>query len=206
MRRKTCIIIGNGELLHDLSAQIDAADYVLRFNRPKTFGGWSGQRTDRLMMCNSGKPMQQMLADAGFLNSDFVKNTRDIVFTYHPAIMQDYFKKPFVTSRLFYGRKLDWTHEGIDILGSRGKTVTILPSEFYLNACKEINISGKMLYRMFPSTGYLGIWDFLQRLRPDEWQIKLCGFNWQGWKQHNWEAERKWVKAKISNCMLSIIE
>jgi hypothetical protein len=206
MQRKTCIIIGNGDLPRDLSAQINATDYVLRFNRPRALGGWSGNRTNRLMICNSGKPMQLMLKDTGFLNSDFIKNTRDIVFVYHPAIMRRYFKKPLMTSRLFHGRKVDWTYEGIDILGRKGKPATVLPPEFYLAACREIGISGDTLYRQFPSTGYLGIWDLLQQLPPDEWQIKLCGFNWQGWKRHNWERERNWIAAKINNCTLSIIE
>lgn len=206
MKHKTCIIVGNGNLPRDLSAQIDKADYVLRFNRPRALDGWSGTRTDRLMMCNTGKPMQLMLKDKGFLSSEFLHNTREIVFAYHPVIMRNFFKKPLLTSRLLNGRKVDWTYEGIDILGRKEKPVMVLPPQFYLRASAEIGISGAILYQQFPSTGYLGIWDCLQSLPTDQWRIKLCGFNWQGWKRHNWQEERKWIMAKISVCMLSIIE
>jgi len=141
MQRKTCIIIGNRDLPRDFSTQINAADYVLRFNRPRALGGWSRKHTDRLMICNSDKPMQLILKDADFLNSDFIKNTCDIVFVYHPAIMRRYFKKTLMTSRLFHGRKVEWTYEGIDILGRSGKPATVLLPEFYLAACREIGIS-----------------------------------------------------------------
>jgi len=206
MKQKLCIIIGNGDLPRDLSAQINSADYVLRFNRPRHLNGWSGTRTDRLMLCNSGKPMQALLRDHAFLSSQFVNSAGDIVLVYHPAIMRAYFKKPFVTSRILHGRKVDWTTEAIDLLGQQGKPVTVMPSSFYLKACEAIGISGPALYQQFPSTGYLGIQAMLQSLPAQDWQIKLCGFSWQGWKGHNWENERKWVAKKITDCMLTMIE
>jgi len=209
MSRKNCFIIGNGALPKDLSVSINAADYVLRFNEPPIFAGgqgWSGVKTDCLMLCNSGKPMQLKLAAQEFLLSPFLQAAQELVLVYHPSIIRRFFSQPLITARLIHGRKRDWTWEAIEKLGSLGKKITILPPQFYLQACAELGIDSADLSKIFPSTGYLGVWQMLQQCPPDEWLITLVGFSWQGWKRHDWQREEKWMRSRVKSGRLSFIE
>jgi len=236
MLRKNCFIIGNGTLPCDLSGAINAADYVLRFNDPPIFAGsgWSGIKTDGLMLCNSGKPMQlklkqfsqnenwlsnknydknesleresDALAGRDFLHSPFLQAAQEVILVYHPEIIRHFFKHPRITSRLIYGRKRDWTWEAIEKLGAFGKKVSILPPQFYLQACAELGFKREALRKVFPSTGYLGIWQMLQQCPSDTWSITLAGFSWQGWKRHDWQREEDWVRSRVRAGHLSLIE
>jgi len=209
MGRKNCFIIGNGALPYDLCASIDKADYVLRFNEPSLEAGgrgWSGVRSDCLMLCNSGKPMQLKLASQQFLHSPFLQAAGEVILVYHPAIIRRFFKSPLITSRLLHGRKRDWTWEVIEKIGILGKKITILPPQFYLQACSALGIEAEQMKTLFPSTGYLGIRYILQKFSFDEWNITLTGFSWQGWKRHAWQREEDWVRARIEEGQLNFIE
>lgn len=196
--KKRLVVVGNADLPRDFSKLIDSADYVLRFNHPRLLNGWSGTKTSCLMMCNSGKPMQEKLKDQSFVDNQFFQAAQLITLVYHPDIMKAYFKQPYLTSRLLKHRRLDWTNQAIKVFGGLGKDIVIKSAQFYLSACAEIGIKGEGLKQWFPSTGYLGIWDCLQRFNLDEWDIFICGFTWQGWKHHAWSAEEQWVRARIA--------
>lgn len=204
--KKRLVIVGNGDMAHDLGASIDAADEVWRFNEPRDLAGKSGSKITKLFLCNSGKPMQSKLNNLAYLNSPFLKAVCNITFVYHPAIMRHYFKKPFFTARLLRKRKVDWTMEGIDVLGQLGKMVTIMPSQFYLAACNDIAIRDDDLYKKFPSTGYLALWMAIHDRSFQGWDVKLCGFGFEGWKRHQWDYEKEWVSARIQEGLLSFFE
>lgn len=204
--RKTCVIVGNGDLSRDFSVDIDNADYVIRFNEPRLLDGWSGVKTDCLMLVNSSKAMQTKLYDSAFIVSPFFENADELVFVYHPQILRRYFKRPFIASRVFKRRKVDWTREAIDILGGSGKMITILPPQFYLAACRDIGIEGEKLYQQFPSTGYLGIWRALREFWPAEWQINIVGFGFEGWRRHNWNDERLWVMKRVKEGVIDFFK
>ena len=196
-QKRRLIVVGNADLPRDLSEEIDSADYVLRFNRPRLLDGWSGTKTSCLMMCNSGKPMQQKLKDHSFLEYKFFKQAELITLVYHPYIMKTYFARPRLSSQLLKHRRLDWTEKAIKVFGGASKDVVIKSAQFYLEACAEIGIEGNKLKEWFPSTGYLGIWDCLKQFDLAEWEIYICGFTWQGWKHHAWSTEEKWVRERI---------
>jgi hypothetical protein len=52
------------------------------------------------------------------------------------------------------------------------------------------------MQKLFPSTGFLGVRYALERFPAPEWGVELRGFNWTGWKRHDWEREKNWVKRK----------
>jgi len=167
--------------------------------------GWSGTKTDCLMLCNSGKPMQLKLASDDFLHSSYLQAARELILVYHPSIIRRFFKRPLITSRLLHGRKRDWTWDCIEKLGNRGKKITILPPQFYLQSCSELGITETDLKKIFPSTGYLGIQYMLLQCPQDEWTITLTGFSWQGWKRHAWGQEEEWVRKQIADGRLNFI-
>ncbi|WP_244642357.1 hypothetical protein [Phyllobacterium sp. 628] len=198
-------IVGNGPIAADLSAAIDASDFVVRFNEPKCSIGMSGTRTDILFMCNAGKPMQRRLSDPLFLQSPILQAAEQVILAYHPHIIARYFPKPNPLSQI-KGRRSDWTMETVKALGAVGKANTILPVQFYLNGCRELGLPEAQMGKVFPSTGYFGIYYVLNHKQFANWDISVCGFSWQGWKRHAWADEQQWVKSKVETGRLIVID
>ena len=199
------MVVGNGPLSRDFSAEVDSADFVIRFNEPKQGVGLSGTRTDRLYMANSGKPMQRRLNDPALIGSPIFRAAREIVLAYHPQIIARYFRKPNALSRLG-GRRADWTAAAISRFGGAGKEIRIMPPQFYLAGCRELGIPEDRLHEVFPSTGFFGIWNELETHPGDAWMVELCGFTWAGWRRHAWGDERSWIEGKVAEGRIVLID
>ncbi|ELT49903.1 glycosyltransferase family 29 protein [Brucella sp. ZJ1_1] len=203
--KKTLIIVGNAPLPRDLSAEVDAADFVVRFNEPKQSIGMSGTRTDLLMLATSSKPMQRRLRDPGFVQTPTFKAAKEVMLAYHPSIIRKYHPRPNFLSRL-KGRRGDWTMQTIEVVGSAGKEIRIMPPQFYLAGCKELGVTEENISKVFPSTGFFGIWYMLEKCPQESWDVKICGFTWEGWKRHTWGDERSWVEQKVKSGRISLIQ
>lgn len=201
--KKTLVLVGNAPLGSDLSQSIDNADYVVRFNDAQHPVGQSGTKTDLLMVAATSKHMQRRLQEPDFMQSPVFKAAQEILLPYHPSIIAKYHPQPNILSRL-KGRRADWTHQTIDIIGEY-KDIHIMSPQFYMQACAELGIAEKDMKRLFPSTGFLGIWHMLQTHDAGEWDIRICGFTWEGWKRHAWDAERQWIEQKIQEGRLSFL-
>jgi hypothetical protein len=203
--RKRLMVVGNGPLSRDFSAEVESADFVIRFNEPKQGKGLSGTRTDRLYMANSGKPMQRRLNDPDLIRSPIFLSAREIVLAYHPQIIARYFRKPNVLAWLG-GRRADWTAASIAKFGGAGKEIRIMPPQFYLAGCRELSIPEERMNEVFPSTGFFGIWHELRTRPAEEWVVELCGFTWAGWRRHTWGDERKWISDRVAEGRIVLID
>jgi hypothetical protein len=204
LARKTAVIIGNGTLHRDLSGVVGSAEFVMRFNEPNLSGGMSGTRTDMLMLAASSKVMQRRLIDPAFLESTVFKAVKEVMLVYHPSIIRTYHPKPNILSRL-KGRKADWTMQAIELIGGAGKEIRIMPPQFYIHGCAVLGMTDPRMHEVFPSTGFLGICYVLSNFPEAEWQVKLCGFTWEGWKRHAWQEERHWVEDRIASGSLGML-
>ena len=202
-RKKQIYVVGNGPIGEDMSAAVDAADFVLRFNEPKEAIGLSGTRTDWLFISNAGKPMQRRLATPSYAQSPIVQAASRVFLVNHPDIIRKYHRKPNVLSRL-KGRRADWTLASIEMFGRAGKEVVILPPDFYDGGCQELEIPVAQRSSVFPSTGYFGIRYLLRAFDMDEWRVDLCGFTWEGWRRHAWGDERRWVENLVEQGVLTV--
>ncbi|MGU3576183.1 hypothetical protein ACLBWZ_11650 [Brucellaceae bacterium C25G] len=201
--KKTLVLVGNAPLTADLSDKIDNADYVVRFNdanHPRQLGG---TKTDLLMVAATSKHMQKRLQEPDFIELPVFKAAQEIMLPLHPSIIEKYHPKPNILSRL-KGRRADWTHQTVDIIGLY-KDIRIMSPQFYMQACAELGIAEKDMKKLFPSTGFLGIWHILQTRNVNEWDVRICGFTWEGWKRHAWDAERQWIEQKINKGRLSFL-
>lgn len=203
--KKQLFIIGNAPLARDLSSEVDAADFVLRFNEPKQSIGMSGTRTDLLMLATSGKPAQRRANDPGFVLTPTFKAAKEVMFAYHPSVIRLYHPKPNFLSRL-KGQRDDWTMQTIEIVGAAGKEIRIMPPQFYFDGCRELGVAEENLSKVFPSTGFFGIWHMMGKCPAESWDIKLCGFTWQGWKKHAWADERSWVERHVKTGRIIMAE
>lgn len=204
MPRKTAIIIGNGHLSQDLSALVDSADFAVRFNEPKESIGRSGTRTDLLFLATSSKSMQRRLNDPGFLTSPTFRAAKAVALVYHPSIIRTYHPKPNLLSRL-KGRRSDWTAQTIEQVGVTGKEIRIMPPDFYKEGCAALGLSEADMHKVFPSTGFFGIFYCTTQFPVEQWDIRICGFSFEGWKRHAWSAERQWIEAAIAGGRLGMI-
>ncbi|NLS20156.1 hypothetical protein HGP16_26845 [Rhizobium sp. P40RR-XXII] len=204
MARKTAIIIGNGKLERDLSGIVDDAQFVMRFNEPNLAGGMSGERTDMIMLVASSKTLYRRLIDPDFLDNAALKAVKVLMLAYHPNIIRKYHPRPNIFQRL-QGRRADWTMQAIERMGKAGKEIRIMPPQTYIDGCNELGISRPRMRDVFPSTGFLGICYTLANFPASEWDVKLCGFSWEGWKRHDWQNERVWVENKIANGRVSLL-
>lgn len=200
---KEVFIVGNGPLPHDLSERVDAAAHVVRFNEPKASIGWSGTRTDWLFINNSGKPMQRRILNPEYAHSPIVRAADFVFFAYHPMTIRNYLIKPNILSRLS-GRKADWTPAALDMFGRSGKKIVILPPSYYEEGCDMLAIPEQERRTVFPTTGFFGIRYTLERFVGGEWDIHICGFSWEGWKRHAWNAERDWLVRQVEERKLTL--
>lgn len=202
--RKTVIIIGNGALERDISGIVNDAQFVMRFNEPNLTGGMSGERTDMIMLAASSKILYRRLVDPGFFDNAALKAAKVLMLAYHPEIIRQYHPRTNIFQRL-RGRRADWTMQAIELLGHAGKEIRIMPPQTYMEGCVELGIAGPQMRKVFPSTGFLGIGYALAHFPVSEWDIKLCGFSWEGWKRHDWRAEHGWVEDKVTEGRISLI-
>ena len=201
--RRRMVIVGNGPVPCEMSAYVDSADTVMRFNEPKESAGMTGLRTDILFVCNSGKPMQRRLLNPDYLELPTFKAAREVIFPYHPLIIKRYFIKPNPLSWL-KGRRADFTFKALRVLGGAGKTILILPPQFYEEGCRELGLDKAAMKKVFPSTGYFGIRYALQHFPAPAWNIEICGFSWEGWSRHAWLDERRWVSERLGNDLVML--
>lgn len=201
--KKSLAIVGNAPLGCDLSNEINSTDYVVRFNDATQAIEMGGTKTDLLMVAATSKPMQKRLQEPEFIKSPIFEAAQEIMLPYHPSIVEQYHPKPNILSRL-KGRRADWTHQTIDIIG-KYKDIRVMSPQFYMRACADLGIAEKDMSKIFPSTGFLGIWYMLQTHDTDEWDIRICGFTWEGWKRHAWDAERQWIEQKINEGHLGFL-
>lgn len=203
--KKRMIIVGNAPLPHRRAERIDGADFVMRFNEPSQDASVIGTRTDLLLLATSSKAMRRWLSGPDYLNSPIVRNTPEILCPLHPAIIRRYHPQPNFLSRL-RGRRADWTVAAIETFGQCGKKVSVLPAQDYLAACDALAIPEPQRRRVFPSTGFIGIWLALRDFAAEAWEIELCGFAWQGWKRHAWEVEQLWITRQVEEGRLTLQE
>ncbi len=204
MARKIAIIVGNGKLERNVSGIVDGAQFVMRFNEPNLAGGMSGEHTDMVMLAASSKVLYRRLIAPGFLDNAALKAAKVLMLAYHPDIIRRYHPRPNIFQRL-QGRRADWTMEAIDVMGRAGKEIRIMPPQTYNDGCSELHIAGPQMRKVFPSTGFLGICYTLANFPASEWDVKLCGFSWEGWKRHDWQNEHAWVRNKIASDRISLL-
>lgn len=194
--RRRLAIVGNGPLAAGARDRIETADAVIRFNDPVHSPALAGSRTDILFLVNSGKSMQRRLQDAAFFTSPFFLAAREIILPYDPEVIRKYHPKPNPLSRL-KGRRADWTEQSRTKFEQAGKQVSVLPASFYAESCEALGIAEADRRRVFPSTGFLGIRYGRLNFPEPEWSLEIFGFSWEGWKRHDWPAERAWVDSHV---------
>jgi len=189
-------VVGNGPVEARLFDLIERTDFVVRFNAPPPAHEYRGMRTDRLVIANSAKQTQELLASPAYLEGPVFSGARSFLLPHHPDIIRRHMPKPTPWSWL-KGRRADLTAVCERAMRPTGKPVEILDPATYVEACEQLDIPAARRRSMFPSSGMLAIVHALRRSPADDTRIHLFGFGFAGWKRHDWPAERRFVEDLI---------
>jgi hypothetical protein len=195
-------IIGNGKIAPSLCTLANEADYIVRFNQPGPESFGAEPRTDLLVISNSSKQTKALLHNPSYLNGPIFQSANALLFPYSPEIIAKFMPKPNPLSAL-KGARADLTGLCTQAAKSAGKKHQILDSQIYLNTCAALAIQNKDLRKSFPSSGIITI-HYLTNNYSSETQIEAYGFGFQGWKRHNWSAEKAYVERLIQAGRLTL--
>ncbi|MBB6483851.1 hypothetical protein [Rhizobium lusitanum] len=176
----------------------------MRFDEPTASAGMSGSRTDILVLGAVGGTTQRGSAALSFLESTAFKAAEKIVLACHPESV----RKPRRRLRSLSPRERragDWVKRTIELVGTAGKEVRIMPPQFYIDGYAELGVTGCRMHQASVSAGFFGIRYALSTLPACEWEVKLCGFSWEGATRHSWPDERRWVSDKIASGRISML-
>ena len=192
------LIIGNAPIDERIAELVDGADHVVRFNRTRGFGGASGSRTDELWLINHGGQMAEWLAEDTLTALPAVAVARTIVL---PVPMLPGHLSAVQARRRERDRRetvdpdrVNHLSEAQRRLENDGRTVTRVSASEYGAARRALAASSGTSGPCHPSTGFIAIHRTLTRAGagPTE-RVTLCGFTFEGWRGHSWDAERRWV-------------
>ncbi len=186
-------IVGNGPVSASYFDRIQNSDWVVRFNQPPKTHHYAGMKTDSLVISNSSKQTQELLNSAEYLDGPVFCGARSILLPYHPEIIRQWMPKPNILSWL-KGRRSDLTGLCASVAEMHGKPLEIIDKETYLDVCTSLGISPGSMRKIFPSSGAMIIRHLLPRLDDRQSLIRLFGFGFQGWKRHDWNAEKRYVE------------
>lgn len=189
------MIVGNADLGEGEKALTENADIVIRFNDCRSAGP-DGGRTDIVAVCNTGRPGKKMLEDAGWRANPCVTAASEIWSIRNPEKFAA-LRAPLAISHPELDDFCDDYSPGFAAFcAETGKTHYVLPAATHDRLDAELSAYDPEPY-VTPSTGLIVIAEFLaSRARADD-AILLAGFGHKGWEWHPWEAERRWIDARI---------
>jgi hypothetical protein len=198
------MIVGNGEIREGLTAAIDAADLVVRFNDCRSYGA-GGTKTDVVAVCNTGRPALSMLGGGKWKNSAAVRQARQIWCARSP--------EKFEALR----GNLAATHPDLDDLcddysagfsafaEATGRRLVQVPAATHGATDDRLKAIGAEDY-VVPSSGLLVIDHVLERVaRPGD-TISIAGFGHQGWSGHPFLTEKRLVDGYVTDGRLRRLE
>ena len=189
------MIVGNADLSQGEQSLTETADVVIRFNDCRSAGPLGG-RTDIVAVCNTGRPGKTMLGEPGWRANPCVAAASEIWSIRNPEKFAA-LSAPLAISHPELDDFCDDYSPGFGAFcADAGKTHYVLPAATHDRLDAELAAYSPPPY-VTPSTGLVVIAEFLaSRARADD-TILLAGFGHHGWEWHPWEAERRWIDARI---------
>ena len=190
------LIVGNAPFEEDVGALADGADHVVRFNKARGFGGASGSRTDELWLVNHGGQMAEWLSEGTLTALPALAAAASVVL---PVPMLPGHLSHREAARLEHERgepldpdRVNHVEEACRRLREHGVLVRQVATGEYRAAQRALSALSACGGPHHPSTGFVAIFCTLARARPTD-RVELCGFTFEGWGGHSWDAERRWV-------------
>lgn len=182
-------IVGNGEIREGAAGAIDAADYVIRFNRCGSHGA-GGIRTDVVAVCNTGQPAKAMLGSAEWRAHPAVVAAGEIWSVRDPVKFAA-MRPMLALSHPELGDFCDDYTDGFAAFcASAGKAHQVIGRTVH-EAIDHALLAFRPARYVAPSSGMIVIGWILRNFPDDE--VVLAGFDHTGWEWHPFAAERKLI-------------
>lgn len=195
------MIVGNGEIAHEVAPVIDRADMVIRFNGARNFE-MAGNRTDVVAVCNTGRPARAMLQDQAWRDSVPVRDCAAIWSVRDPQKFREI--KPDVLADFpdlvdFFD---DYTEDFDSFSRQSGKAHNVLSAQVQDGVEEELKAYHPARY-VVPSSGMVVMAHVLHDPAFAGDEIAFAGFSHQGWDGHPFDAERQLVDAYVTSGRLT---
>lgn len=198
---KEIVIIGNGDVTVDYSQLVNSADFVVRINEPRNYGGNSGTKIDALCVTNLSTPGRLFAKYQIIKKLSFIQEVSEIWFprpsNYSPF---QFWIKPF-SKNIF--AQANYRKHIVSRNALENKGLIDFTKDLYANCCIELDINIEST-TYFPSTGYLTIAYIQDRFRYEDTCITLLGFSFQGTPCHKWDKERENVMKMLNDSTLNL--
>lgn len=207
---KTAVIVGNAPLKYNFSEFIDSSDCVVRFNDCKNYGGHSGNKTDILILNNSGDPeYYRTLSDLlkprtrkeVERSMPYVARANQVWFVRPPsALLSGFIRERIPDSSPFKESELRQNRHQRDLAAEiaqalcipREKIRPLRALDFYTALWDKLLTYGTT-EAVAPSTGMLGVEMVLSDPQFGGYRKFVTGFNWEMWPGHPGELERRMI-------------
>lgn len=197
------VIVGNGPVAEGAGALIDAADFVVRFNLVRNVGS-SGQRTDAVAVCNTGRPASEMLDGPEWRESAPVQAAREIWSVRDPQKFAA-LRPQLATSHPELDDFCDDRTEDFSRFAeANGKRHRIIPAGVHEAADDALAAHAPAAY-VVPSSGLVALFHVLSAPEFSGAEIVLAGFSHEGWDGHPFAAERRLVAGLASGGRLRLL-
>lgn len=181
-------IVGNAPT-SDLSARIDDADRVIRFNLVPNFGKTTGTKTTTLAVVNTGVPGSELLNPKNMRRNPAFALAGEILLPVTPDDAKERLEK----SPKLKGELTEFSHLTADPLYA-GKII-----RFVDKAAKDALLA--KLDSTMPSTGATVLEEVMATRQPND-RVFLVGFKHTGWSGHPWEKEKALTEEYIRQGLL----
>lgn len=194
MSSRRIVIVGNGDVAPDLTAAIDAADLVIRFNDCRSMGA-GGSRTDVVAVCNTGRPARAMIGSAEWRKSPAVASASEIWSVRDPVKFAA-LRGPLSLSHPELDDFCDdYTDQFTAFCKATGKRHVVIDRSVHEGVDMALAAYEPGSY-VVPSSGMIVIAEVLARYAGDD--IAITGFSHIGWDEHPFAAEKRLVDSYVS--------
>jgi hypothetical protein len=196
--RRRIVIVGNGELSGASAAEIDAADYVIRFNDCRSFGA-GGTRTDVVAVCNTGRPAKEMLGSPAWRTHPAVVSAQEICGVRDPRKFRDMRASLSISHPELDDFCDDYTSGFNAFCKQAGKKNRVVEKLIHEGVDRALSQFSPPPY-VVPSSGMIVIADMMAS--NGDADIAITGFGHAGWAWHPFAAERLLVDSYIAKGLL----
>jgi hypothetical protein len=201
---KGIVLVGNAPLRRNHSSLVDHADFVVRFNLPRTYSIESGTRFDAWVIANTGGG-RRFVDRREFKNAVYKCKPSQLWFPrcveVHKELRAQY---PDSETLLTAVAETDISDEIIRATDLQQSKIVRFSARVYWRC---LDILSRVATRhdpvRIPSAGFLTLYYVLNIL--EQRPVTLVGFTFEGWKGHPWHLERKIVRQWGAEGLLTFV-